>query len=93
MSMPGGSSRRKSIRKMQSLIQATNWLRGVVSKKKKRHIEGGYNLDLSYITPRIIAMGFPCMDIQATFRNPYTEVRGFLDWKHGSKYLLINLCF
>jgi len=77
---------------LQGLIQATNWLRGVVSKKKKRHIEGGYNLDLSYITPRIIAMGFPCMDIQATFRNPYSEVRGFLDWKHGSKYLLMNLC-
>ena len=89
-SMP--DPRRKSMRKISSLIHATNWLRGVVSKKKKRHIEGGYNLDLSYITPRIIAMGFPCMDIQATFRNPYTEVRGFLDWKHGNKYLLVNLC-
>lgn len=34
-------------------------MRNMVSKQKKRFSEAGYDLDLSYITPRIISMGFP----------------------------------
>ena len=38
---------------------ASAFFRGKVSKKKKRFKEDGFDLDLSYITDRIIAMGFP----------------------------------
>ena len=31
-------------------------VRSMVSKKKKRFTEDGFDLDLSYVTPRIIAM-------------------------------------
>lgn len=39
-------------------------IRHVVSKKKKRFEEDGFDLDLSYITERIIAMGFPSQGME-----------------------------
>ena len=35
----------------------------LVSQKKTRFIRDGYDLDLAYITPRLIAMGFPSTGI------------------------------
>mmetsp|Transcript_5341 Transcript_5341/g.4923 ORF Transcript_5341/g.4923 Transcript_5341/m.4923 type:complete len:122 (+) Transcript_5341:255-620(+) len=36
-----------------------NFVKSLVSKKKKRFVQDGFNLDLSYITPNLIAMGYP----------------------------------
>ena len=44
-------------------MSVSNFLRTAVSKKKRRHKEDGYNLDLTYITDRIIAMGFPAVGL------------------------------
>lgn len=66
--------------------------RQLCSKKKQRFQENGFDLDLSYITPRIIAMGFPSTGWEATFRNPLRQVQRFFQERHGDRYKVYNLC-
>lgn len=47
---------------------ATAIVRGLVSKKKLRFQEEGFDLDLTYITPRLIALGAPSEGTDAAFR-------------------------
>ncbi|EFC45398.1 predicted protein, partial [Naegleria gruberi] len=69
-----------------------NIARRLVSKKKKRYQEGGFDLDLTYVTPNIIAMGFPSVGKEALFRNPMEEVQRMLKRNHGEHYKVYNLC-
>jgi len=55
-----------------------DYLREMVSGKKKRTKESGYNLDLSYISPRIIGMSFPAEGFEITFRNNIKDVKYFI---------------
>lgn len=67
-------------------------LRKMVSGKKARYEDQNYNLDLTYITPRIVAMSYPAEGlISATYRNELAEVARFLNEHHGDNYLVINL--
>ncbi|EFA76878.1 phosphatase tensin type domain-containing protein [Heterostelium album PN500] len=57
----------------------SNYFRTLVSGKKKRFIQDGFNLDLSYITERIIAMGYPAdSSVHKMFRNDISHVYNFL---------------
>ena len=70
----------------------TTFIRSKVSKQKRRFVEDGFDLDLSYVTNQIIAMGFPSEDNERFYRNPYTEVIRFLNHYHKDKFKIYNLC-
>ena len=58
---------------------------------KNRYKENGFNLDLTYITDRIIAMAFPASGFEKLYRNSIDEVCEFLTKNHNDKYIVINL--
>lgn len=68
-----------------------NFLRKLVSRTRNRYIDSDFNLDLTYITPRIIAMSFPASGVEAMYRNNIEEVSKFLNKKHGDNYYIINV--
>jgi phosphatidylinositol-3,4,5-trisphosphate 3-phosphatase/dual-specificity protein phosphatase PTEN len=68
-----------------------NIIRTIVSGEKKRYIDENFNLDLSYVTPRIIAMAFPGTGITSIYRNKLNDVADFLNQKHPNNYLILNL--
>ena len=71
---------------------ALKTFRAAVSKKKKRFMVGDFDLDLSYITPKIIAMGFPSVGREGLYRNPLPEVQRFFETRHAGRYRIYNLC-
>ena len=69
-----------------------NKLRQAVSLQKRRYQKDGFDLDLTYITPCVVAMGYPSTGTEAAFRNPAKECKRFLDLKHQQHYRVYNLC-
>eukprot|EP00284_Hemiselmis_tepida_P012019 CAMPEP_0174940340 /NCGR_PEP_ID=MMETSP1355-20121228/68853_1 /TAXON_ID=464990 /ORGANISM="Hemiselmis tepida, Strain CCMP443" /LENGTH=61 /DNA_ID=CAMNT_0016187391 /DNA_START=32 /DNA_END=214 /DNA_ORIENTATION=+ len=58
-------------------------MRAAVSQNKRRYIhpDGNFNLDLTYVCDRVIAMSLPCVS-GAPYRNDIREVARFFSTKH-----------
>lgn len=68
-----------------------DFLRELVGGPKNRFKEGGFNLDLTYISPRIVAMAFPASGIEKLYRNSIDSIAELLKTRHNNKYLTINI--
>ncbi|KAL4229892.1 Phosphatidylinositol 3 [Mactra antiquata] len=66
--------------------------RRIVSQNKRRYVKDGFDLDLCYITERVIAMSFPSSGVQSMYRNNISEVSRFFETKHHGHYKLYNAC-
>lgn len=67
------------------------FLRTTVSADKRRYQTGNYDLDLTYITDRIIAMAFPSEGVETIYRNNIFDVAKMLNENHHENYMIYNL--
>jgi len=48
-------------------------------------------LDVSYITSRLIVMSYPAEGVESAIKNHIDDVREFLDTHHADSYAVYNL--
>ena len=67
-------------------------IKEIVSEGRIRMHRKNYDLDLVYITKRLIAMGYPATGCESFYRNNFKDVKNFLTEEHGQNYKVYNLC-
>ena len=55
---------------------------------RDRFVNEEFDLDLTYITERIIAMSFPASGMESTYRNNLKDVAKMLKTKHQENYMV-----
>ena len=78
--------------KLPKNVKKANILKRLVSKQKRRLQNEKFDLDMSYITERVIAMGFPSVGCETVYRNSLTDVIDFFHTYHNDKVKVYNLC-
>eukprot|EP01104_Vermistella_antarctica_P016779 TRINITY_DN5792_c0_g1_i1.p1 TRINITY_DN5792_c0_g1~~TRINITY_DN5792_c0_g1_i1.p1 ORF type:complete len:1154 (-),score=203.22 TRINITY_DN5792_c0_g1_i1:37-3498(-) len=68
-----------------------NKLRYKVSADKNRYRREQLDLDLTYITDRVVAMAFPADGMESYYRNSVDDVARLLNSKHPKHYMVYNL--
>ena len=83
---PDGIAKRKT-----DHVYKANCFKRLVSKKKHRIQNEYFDLDMAYITPRILAMGYPSTGCESLYRNSLKDAMFFLNRYHR-EYKVYNLC-
>lgn len=68
------------------------FLKRLVSKKKRRYEDKNFDLDMTYITKRVIAMGYPSYGCETIYRNSVVDVINLFRIKHNNNVKIYNLC-
>eukprot|EP01026_Neomeris_dumetosa_P033890 TRINITY_DN2717_c0_g1_i1.p2 TRINITY_DN2717_c0_g1~~TRINITY_DN2717_c0_g1_i1.p2 ORF type:complete len:574 (-),score=58.35 TRINITY_DN2717_c0_g1_i1:2068-3684(-) len=76
----------------QASLKGQNIIRRLVAKGRRRFVQHGFDLDLAYVTKRIISTSFPASGKTALFRNSMKEFCSFLNTFHPNKFRVLNLC-
>lgn len=66
-------------------------MRGMVARNRKKEKEAE-GLDIVFVTDRILAMSYPCDDMWQLVRNPYDDVKRYLDNRFHGCYRVYSLC-
>ena len=72
-------------------LAKANIFKRLVSKKKRRIRTEFFDLDMAYITERVIGMGFPATGCETFYRNTLIDLKAYLDMYH-QEYKIYNLC-
>ena len=78
--------------KLPKNVKSANLMKRLVSKQKRRYQDENFDLDMSYITDRVIAMGYPSIGCETVYRNALTDVVDFFHRKHNDNVKIYNLC-
>ncbi|XP_075414249.1 tensin-3 isoform X2 [Tenrec ecaudatus] len=85
-------------RKCEAKVPGNSWPTVPLCRHRKSRpatliptMEDGYELDLTYITERIIAVSFPASSSEDSYLHNLQEVTRMLKSKHGDNYLVLNL--
>ena len=73
-------------------LERANLLKRLVSKKKRRFQDSQFDLDMSYITDKVIAMGYPSTGMETLYRNDLQDIIKFFKVKHNDDFKVYNLC-
>ncbi|CDW90252.1 phosphatidylinositol--trisphosphate 3-phosphatase [Stylonychia lemnae] len=66
-----------------------DWLRKIVSGKRRRFQDNHFDLDITYVTHRILAMSFPACGVEQMYRNNISE---WEDHHSPALHILFEAC-
>lgn len=84
-----------ALRLIRHVLQLRQLPRLLMSKQKRRLVDEqfGFDLDLTYIAAKVIAMGWPSNDLlESGIRNQMSEVQRYLQTWHPGHHRVYNLC-
>ena len=73
-------------------LKKANFFKRLVSKQKRRFQDPDFDLDMSYITEKVIAMGFPSTGVEKMYRNSLSDIIKFFHIRHNDHVKVYNLC-